>query len=139
MAVRKVVRSLTTSGVTLPVLSGPPTAPVEADVAEVAAFGDASFSAVVSNCPKYGQITLKCLDEGASDPPVPGAAATLVVTTVYGDGSGSGDATRALSLAGQIVSVTPDEVEVGGNRVAAFAIVFQPSTGAAPVFKNAGG
>ncbi len=128
MAARKVVRTITYSGISLPIISSPPCAPVEADEAVAAAFGDAS-----KTCPTIGDFTVQVLDEGGT-PPTVGESSSITVTTTYGDGSGSGDATRTLTLTCQIKSVTAGTVAVDGERKATFDIVVTPTGGVAPSY-----
>jgi len=132
---RKVIRTIAISGITLPIVSAPPAGPVSADKTLVAAFGDASKTAVVSNCPEQGEFTVKVLDEGALDPPLPGTVAALTITTTYGDGSAT--ATRALTRSCQVVSATPSVGEVDGERKATIDIVLVPTGGDTPLFTNA--
>lgn len=133
MATRKVVRTLSYSGIELPIISSPPCAPVEADEAVAAAFGDESKTRVISNCPTIGDFTVQVLDEGGT-PPTVGASSSITVTTTYGDGSSSGDATRAQTLTCQIKSVTAGTVAVDGERKATFDIVVTPTGGVAPSY-----
>ena len=105
MAARKVVRTLSYSGISLPIISSPPCAPVEADEAVAAAFGDASKTRVISNCPTIGDFTVQVLDEGGT-PPTVGESSSISVTTTYGDGSSSGDASRSASSTARATAVT---------------------------------
>jgi hypothetical protein len=136
MAARKAVRTLTISGITLPILSAKPAAPQSVDVTEIAAFGDSSYTSVGSPCVKYGDLNVKVLDEGG-DPPLAGTQANYVVATGYGDG-GSGTASRSFSRAMTVISVDADEVEQEGNLKAAWSLVLRPVGGDLPGFSGTG-
>lgn len=139
MAARKVVRTLSSTGFSAPIIGAPPHAGLTAEVATVAAFGDKTKTKVAAPAPEYNDIVLTVLDEGGLNPPTAGAAAaTWTITTVYGDGVEANEVTRSFSRTCAVSKVEPAVVEVDGNRRAAWTITLTPQGGDAPATEGMG-
>lgn len=132
MATRKVVRTITIAGITLPVYSIAPFVGESAEVDTLAAFGDASYTNVVRDIVSYGELTLTCIDEGAAIAVHPGTVVEVTLTVTFGDGDAV-DVDRAATKDMNIISVEPGgDISVDGDRKATIVIKMIPLGGDDP-------
>lgn len=127
---RKVVKTLTISGITFPIISAPPAPGTEAETVDVAAFGDDSITTVVAAINELSEFVVTVLDEGAIDPPIPGAnAETITIAATLFDGTTAG---TSIGWTGkcQISDVEPGVVDVEGEKRSILSITLVPVGGA---------
>jgi len=133
MAARKAAVSLavSASGFSGGIVSGPPHAGVTAEKTLIAAFGDNSKTAYVSDVVEYKDIVITVLDEGAVDPPLAGDVAEFTITTGYDNGSGT-PVERTFTRTCYVQDIEPEVVEVDGQRRAAYTMTLSPQGGDDP-------
>ena len=115
MSTRKAVRTMTVSGVSLPIYSAQPFAGATVESDNIAAFGDETFTSVPRNIAEWGEISITCIDEGEAVGVKPGDIQAITITTTYSDGTT--EATRTATKNCAILEVSPGgEISVDGER-----------------------
>lgn len=125
---RKTLRTVSMTGITLPLISAELLPGETVEVDNVAAFGDSAFSNIGRGIKQHSDISLTCLDEGVALGINAGDVIDLVLSETFSDGTS--EATRSLSEKVTISSVEPGEsVAVDGERKATINITVIPVGG----------
>ena len=125
---RKAVRTITVSGVSLPIYSAQPFSGATVESDNIAAFGDETFTTIPRNIAEWGEITITCIDEGESVPVKPGDITSITITTTYTDGTT--ESTRTATKNCAILEVSPGgEIAVDGERKATITVRIKPVGG----------
>lgn len=128
MATRKAVRTMTVSGVSLPIYSAQPFAGATVESDNIAAFGDETFTTVPRNIAEWGEISITCIDEGETVGVKPGDVQAITITTTYSDGTT--ESTRTVTKNCAILEVSAGgEISVDGDRKATITIRVKPVGG----------
>lgn len=130
MAARKAVFTLSVSatGFTAPIISAPPYGGTSANEIKIGAFGDKSFTNLVSEIMQYNNIPVVLLDEGSGLMPLPCTQHDITIAAGYSDGSVT-TVTRSVTKKMNVVSVEPSTIEVDGNRRNAVTVTLSPVGG----------
>ena len=131
---RRAVFSLavTATGFTAPIVGAPPFAGTSAEEIKVAAFGDTSYTKLISEIAEYGDVQVTILDEGDSDFLATGTVHDFTFATGYKDAEGT-IVTRSFQRTCSVKSIEPGgSIEVDGNRKATATLTLTPVGGDDP-------
>lgn len=125
---RKTVKTLSMTGITLPLVSAELIAGTSVEVDSVGAFGDTAFTNVGRGIKQHRDIAFVCLDEGIAIDVDAGDVVAIALTETFSDGTET--ETRTLSHSCVIRSVEPGEaIAVDGDRKATINITVVPVGG----------
>lgn len=131
---RKAVFSMavTATGFTAPIIGAPPFAGLSAEEIKVGAFGDKSFTKLISEISEYGDVQVTILDEGDLNFLTPGVIKEFTFAAVYKD-SEAASKTRSFVRKMSVKSIEPGgSIEVDGNRKATATLTLTPVGGDDP-------
>ena len=124
--------SVTATDFTAPIIGAPPFAGLSAEEIKVAAFGDTSYTKLISEISEYGDVQVTILDEGDLDFLFPGTVLDFTFETGYKDSAGT-TVTRSFVRSCSVKSIEPGgAIEVDGNRKATATLTLTPVGGDDP-------
>lgn len=123
--------SVAATGFTAPLIEAPPFAGISGEEIKLAAFGDKTYTKMVSEISEYGDVSLTVLDEGDSDFLLPGTIHEFTFATGYKGPDGTTIA-RSFVRKCSVKSVDPTTIAVDGNRRSSITIVLTPVGGDDP-------
>lgn len=129
----KAVKTISVSGVTGKLISATPYKGREAEVDEIAAFGDTEFSTVPRPVAKFSQFKFVILDEGAQSAlaALAGTSTAVTVSATFWDGKTSGSVATVFTGDMVIQSVVPGgDIEVDGSRRSTIEVTAIPQAAA---------
>lgn len=121
--------SVAASGFSGGIISAPPSVGKTASKFSVGAFGDATFTNVVSGPIELKDMVVVVLIEGDITPPAIQTVQSFTFTTTYSDGTN--EATRTETLSCFIQKAEPAIIEIDGNRVSTLTFTLTPVGGRA--------
>jgi len=119
----KVIKTLTVSGLpsgSWKIIDGNPEGGEKAPAIDASTLSDARKVKVPGPQPEDSSIKIKVAAD-AQGKPATGVACTITLIQTYTDGTA-----RSVAVKGSLVSVEPVNIAVGGDRVPAFDVEFQP-------------
>ena len=125
---RKTVKTITVSGITLPIYGSTIGQGVTADIDSTAAYGDDFYSEIPRKCKHSNDLSLVVLNEGGACETLAALAGTVQaigISVTFWDGDSDGTTQETASDSFTVVSCTPNDITVDGDQKATCTLVIR--------------